>query len=300
MRVSLHGDQRWAVLVAFLHYLGQHILWVAGDALRRAAACPALVGHQVLSCMGVPLGSVLRQLEGTTCCRPSCNRPPQALSRRWSLSVAWLGLPAAWALLGLRGLGLQSKVQRKAAASPEVSRARSKRVPEEGMSKILDWLYISGDEVSRCPMLLERQGITHVLNCCERLPFASPSTTNLRLKLRDVPSEDLTQHLSLIFEFLEEARLSGQCVVHCRFGASRSVAVALAYLVMRRWRLCDAWRLVKQQREVARPNSGFVKQLIELECSIIGSASMKVSDFNPNRPSSRGARSQLCAEGRRG
>ena len=46
----------------------------------------------------------------------------------------------------------------------------------------------------------------------------------------------------------------------------RSAAIVLAYLLVReQMALLDAWRLVRGKRKVARPNSGFAAQLIELE-----------------------------------
>ncbi len=65
-------------------------------------------------------------------------------------------------------------------------------------------------------------------------------------------------------------------------GASRSVAVVLAYLMAREgMALGDAWRLVKQRRPVARPNRGFAEQLIAMdEGRGGGGAGVCLADFD--------------------
>lgn len=152
----------------------------------------------------------------------------------------------------------------------------------EEASKVLDWIYIGGAEAAANCKSLEERGIRHILNCCERIPFASECTRNQQLRMRDLPTEQLSTHLPSAFVFLDETKSSGgRCLVHCRSGASRSVAVVLAYLVMReRMRLSDAWVLVHTQRPVARPNRGFVEQLIDLDRVVHGpSAAAAPFDF---------------------
>ena len=105
------------------------------------------------------------------------------------------------------------------------------------------------------------------MNCCERIPFASRRTENLLLPLTDQKGAELAPHLPTACEFLDRAKASGRaCLVHCMVGASRSVAVVLAYLMAREGMgLGHAWRLVKQRRPVARPNRGFAEQLIAMD-----------------------------------
>ena len=56
--------------------------------------------------------------------------------------------------------------------------------------------------------------------------------------------------------------LSGKGLIHCREGRSRSVAVAI-YFIMKRLNLCytDAYDYVKSKRPVAKPNVGFQRIL---------------------------------------
>mmetsp|Transcript_91867 Transcript_91867/g.230879 ORF Transcript_91867/g.230879 Transcript_91867/m.230879 type:complete len:388 (-) Transcript_91867:92-1255(-) len=143
-------------------------------------------------------------------------------------------------------------------------------------SRVLAWLFIGGAEAAATHEVLEEHGIKHVLNCCERIPFASENTRNQKLCMRDVPTERLASHLPVAFAFLEEAKAAGgKCLVHCRMGASRSVAVVLSYLIVREgMRLSDAWALVHSCRKVARPNRGFVEQLVDLDRVVHGPSLM--------------------------
>mmetsp|Transcript_57223 Transcript_57223/g.102842 ORF Transcript_57223/g.102842 Transcript_57223/m.102842 type:complete len:442 (-) Transcript_57223:118-1443(-) len=194
------------------------------------------------------------------------------------------------------GLPFQSAVllpaQTKAEAKAEPPRRRRVRAPppDEGASQVLDWLYLGGEQAAKSESKLQQLGVSHVLNCCGHLPFASGKTLNKRLHLQDVRSECLVSQLPAAFAFLDEVRRhSGCCLVHCRFGASRSVSVVLAYLVMRDgWHLLDAWHHVRHCRPAARPNRGFVEQLIDLDSVFHGRASMMPIDFaqNARTPSS--------------
>ena len=53
-------------------------------------------------------------------------------------------------------------------------------------SPILPWLYIGGSLVSESKAALSVLRVGHVLNCCERIPFASRATNNLMINLRDI------------------------------------------------------------------------------------------------------------------
>lgn len=59
---------------------------------------------------------------------------------------------------------------------------------------------------------------------------------------------------------------SGRVLVHCLYGVSRSVTCVLAYLMIKQGlTLKEAVRQVVQRRAIARPNDGFLYQLLALE-----------------------------------
>lgn len=52
---------------------------------------------------------------------------------------------------------------------------------------------------------------------------------------------------------------------HCRAGVSRSATLAIAFLCMsKKYKLNDAYQLVKSKRTIINPNKGFQKCLIKL------------------------------------
>ncbi|KAL4712009.1 hypothetical protein ACJJTC_003676 [Scirpophaga incertulas] len=83
----------------------------------------------------------------------------------------------------------------------------------------------------------------------------------------DSPEQNLTQYFSLCNDFIHAARLrDGNVLIHCLAGMSRSVTVAVAYIMSvtpLSWR--EALKVVRAGRAVANPNLGFQRQLQEFE-----------------------------------
>merc|ERR1711865_945919 len=87
----------------------------------------------------------------------------------------------------------------------------------------------------------------------------------------------------------------GRVLVHCHEGKSRSVSLCLAYMITREKRsLADALAFVKSKRPVARPNAGFIKQLLAIELNSLGSNSMSLEDAPKGKP--RGFICDLCGQ----
>lgn len=183
---------------------------------------------------------------------------------------------------------LSQPILRRQCEQPQKYRAANYVLADEAPSPVLDWLFIGGKPAASNKKLLKQLGIRHVLNCSGGLPFASSETRNQRLHLQDVRSQRLLPQLVQACDFLEEARHSGGCcLVHCRQGVSRSVSVVLAYLVIH-YGFClkEAWQLVRKSRPAAQPNRGFCAQLVDLECAVHGTASVKISDLHKGHSSS--------------
>ena len=140
---------------------------------------------------------------------------------------------------------------------------------------------MSGSLFAASAKALKQLGVQCVLSCCERMPFASNRTENLLVRLRDIQQESLASHLPTAFEFLDRCEREGRrCLVHCMVGASRSVTLVLAFLVVKRgWALRAAFEHVRARRGKARPNRGFAEQLIALELETRGAASATLADF---------------------
>lgn len=83
----------------------------------------------------------------------------------------------------------------------------------------------------------------------------------------DTPDQNLSQYFSECNDFIHAARLrDGNVLIHCLAGMSRSVTVAVAYIMsvtQLSWK--EALKVVRTGRSVANPNLGFQIQLQDFE-----------------------------------
>ena len=87
----------------------------------------------------------------------------------------------------------------------------------------------------------------------------------------DDPRFNLKQYFETAINFIEKARLSGNVLINCFAGISRSASVLIAYLMkMERMDLNSAFRVVKERRWKVNPNYGFVGQLEQYEKEVRG------------------------------
>lgn len=85
---------------------------------------------------------------------------------------------------------------------------------------------------------------------------------HLIIPLFDGPNQPITQCFDQVYEFIEENRKTTNVVVHCAAGVSRSVALAISYIMRKYGYDFDtALLMVRNRRKVASPNYGFQKQL---------------------------------------
>uniref|UniRef100_A0A182NPG0 Dual specificity protein phosphatase 22 n=1 Tax=Anopheles dirus TaxID=7168 RepID=A0A182NPG0_9DIPT len=83
----------------------------------------------------------------------------------------------------------------------------------------------------------------------------------------DKPDQNLSQYFSVCNDFIHSARLKqGNVLIHCLAGMSRSVTVAVAYIMCvtpLSWK--EALKVVRAGRSIANPNLGFQNQLQDFE-----------------------------------
>jgi protein-tyrosine phosphatase len=133
------------------------------------------------------------------------------------------------------------------------------------MWRILPNLYL-GDEQDACNRaLLERCGVTHILNCAAEVPCAFRGGFRyLHLELTD-PDPAFADHIAEICRFIRAGRRKGAVLVHCRMGMSRSPAAILAYLCRRGLTLGRAIRVlqrgVREEGDFTEPHEAFLEQL---------------------------------------
>ena len=106
---------------------------------------------------------------------------------------------------------------------------------------------------------------------CVAVDLPHPHPTDFRyltVPVLDSPEVDLRQHFDTAFAFMDDALQSGQggVLVHCFAGRSRSMTVAIGYLMRtHQMSLPAAMDAVLAVRPIAQPNSGFMQLLARFE-----------------------------------
>ena len=140
------------------------------------------------------------------------------------------------------------------------------------IAEITDSLYVCGVQ-SVDAQQLRLLGVTHVINLTVEAPnVVAHDVTCERIALDDTPHAQLGAHFDACADRIESVRRAGgKTLVHCMAGASRSVAICIAYLMKHhQMTLLAAYKRVKLKRPIARPNVGFFRQLIDFEKRLFG------------------------------
>ncbi|KAM8709366.1 hypothetical protein ACLKA7_016211 [Drosophila subpalustris] len=136
-----------------------------------------------------------------------------------------------------------------------------------GMNKVLPGLYVGNYRDSKDHQQLEKFKISHIIAIHDSPRRLLPDKHYLCVMASDTPDQNLSQYFSVCNDFIHAARLrEGNVLIHCLAGMSRSVTVAVAYIMTAthlNWK--EALKVVRAGRAVANPNAGFQTQLLEFE-----------------------------------
>ncbi|KAI9588040.1 hypothetical protein GQX74_003886 [Glossina fuscipes] len=136
-----------------------------------------------------------------------------------------------------------------------------------GMNKVLPGLYVGNYRDSKDTQQLDKFQITHIVAIHDSPRRLLPDKHYLCVMAADTPDQNLSQYFTVCNDFIHAARLrEGNVLIHCLAGMSRSVTVAVAYIMTATnlsWK--DALKVVRAGRAVANPNIGFQTQLQEFE-----------------------------------
>jgi protein-tyrosine phosphatase len=116
--------------------------------------------------------------------------------------------------------------------------------------------------------------------------------------IEDDEDEEISGHFDTCFEFINKASKTKAenttegkkrhsapgtqktVLVHSNYGLSRTSAIVLAYLMReKQWSLRAAHEHLRKCHTVAKPNDGFVVQLLRYEQELHGTMSMTLKDF---------------------
>jgi protein-tyrosine phosphatase len=141
------------------------------------------------------------------------------------------------------------------------------------MSKVLDYLYVSGYAFASNQMLLTKHRITHIVNMTHEYANAFPEQFSyLRIPAQDYLRERLGPYFREISEFIDKGKArNNRVLVHCQLGVSRSATAVLAALMINeRMGLQEAFDLLKSAKNDVEPNVTFLRELRMLEFSLFG------------------------------
>lgn len=86
------------------------------------------------------------------------------------------------------------------------------------------------------------------------------------IEIGDVESADLSKYFFECTEWIERCREKTNVLIHCMAGISRSSAILIAYLMIKSGMgYVQASKFLTLKRAEVNPNSGFVRQLKDLE-----------------------------------
>ncbi|XP_014672609.1 PREDICTED: dual specificity protein phosphatase 22-like [Priapulus caudatus] len=152
------------------------------------------------------------------------------------------------------------------------------------MNKVLPGLYVGSCRDSKDERQLREHGITHILSVHDNAKPLRDDVVYLCVPASDAPGQDLVVHFPACVDFIHAARLAGGAVlVHCLAGASRSVTVAVAYVMTvteLTWR--EALEAVRRARTCANPNFGFRSQLREYEEGGLAAERRRLHEKHPS------------------
>ena len=91
-----------------------------------------------------------------------------------------------------------------------------------------------------------------------------------RIKALDTIGFNISKHFDEGIQFIRKSLESGNILVHCFAGISRSATIVIAYLMQEKsMNLKAALELVQSKRTIASPNDGFMRQLSEFEDKLL-------------------------------
>ncbi|XP_015833311.1 dual specificity protein phosphatase 22 isoform X1 [Tribolium castaneum] len=158
------------------------------------------------------------------------------------------------------------------------------QIPSFGCSKVLPGLYVGNYRDSKDANQLAKHNITHILAIHDSAKRIHSDKHYLCVMASDSPDQNLTQYFSICNDFIHAARLrEGNVLIHCLAGMSRSVTVAVAYIMSvtnLNWK--EALKVVRAGRAVANPNLGFQKQLQDFEATRLAKERRRLKERYPS------------------
>lgn len=136
----------------------------------------------------------------------------------------------------------------------------------EPLQHIIDNIYLGDFRAADSLQTLNNNNITHIINCAYNLPNKFPETIKYyNLNLEDIPSQNIIQKAENAYKYIKD-NSNNNILIHCVFGASRSGATVMYYLMKeKKWTFDKSYEYIKSKRSALKLNQGFEQQLREFE-----------------------------------
>lgn len=131
---------------------------------------------------------------------------------------------------------------------------------------IIDNIYIGSAYNAANLSQLESCGIKTIINMTNEVSNHFPNNFIYgRFGLYDNNNDDIEKYLDDIIDFIEK-NSSGNILIHCKMGASRSAAVILYYLTKKHnMTLITALDFIKSKRNIINPNNKFIETISKFD-----------------------------------
>lgn len=170
-------------------------------------------------------------------------------------------------------------------------------------AEILPYLVVGNLASARNPGFLKGKHVGFILNLTTEGEAAGGAgrkaysgemgIEQLQVEIEDDEDEEISGHFDVCFEFIRRARVTQPspedkkkhappkvALVHSNYGLSRTSAIVLAYLMKeKQWSLREANEHLRKCHPSAKPNDGFLVQLLRYEQELHGKMSMTLKDF---------------------
>jgi len=121
-------------------------------------------------------------------------------------------------------------------------------------------LYLSGLPEHKFHKVISNNNVKSVLSLYDKKIDYSQDFEHLQVFIDDVENANLDHYFDRCLEFIENQITTGNVLVHCFQGISRSSSIVIAFLMKRhKWSYTKALNFVRNQRSIAEPNEGFEK-----------------------------------------
>jgi protein-tyrosine phosphatase len=141
------------------------------------------------------------------------------------------------------------------------------------MDEVLPGLYVGGLGALTSPSSMQRVDavVSSLLPQSRAYIERSPQVLRgnrdwLFVAVADREGANISQHFEPVYKFIKRHRLAGDSVLlHCAAGMSRSVTLAIYYMLRRGLYHTPeaALAAIQKKRPIAQPNPGFMRQLHE-------------------------------------